>query len=741
MSGGVKSCWSSTSSVEKTAFDALQAKQSAVVAGYDPIVVEKQEVYEELLLRAINPSSSSVPGRYEKKEKEGEEKLSSSKRSNNPTKLRRQTPLVNAGYASRVLSISYSIRSFILYHEFMYSSCSASVQQQKQRNIRIVFLGCGVDVIGLWARCLSSSSLNVTIVEVDTPEVCSIKRKMLSDRRMVKNLTAEHRHRGRDDVVVDGTNYYSHDDADKTKELESESEYGTTTLYYTGKIVHPLSLSSSSITSSTPLSSNINDPSLSPDENNNKDYILVPADLNDTSTLEVILGINGEDDDIPTLVISELVLCYLPPPSTDRLLKWCSDRLCRTPDSALISLEPLGFDNSTMTSSTTRTSGDDDGIIISVEDGYRRDYCQKFDDKMKRGKSTKGIDANQLSSSFDSLFHPIGTSIEKVSCKIRKARFSEASSATSLGVVASIAAAAAAASTNSKSKTLICPEIFDEHAALVLHLQSYVFSCGLTGNNPLFRRLLCPWEQPNAFAFVRAGLPIIDPRKEILYTEIEIIDESQVRGMFQTTYDSYTKEYSAIRKMVKGVLNKDLRETETTTATAVIKKDDDGSINSDECTLKASAISNFYRSSGGIFLVAVRYTDLLSMKHDGDDDNENMINNTEHKRLRHVVGCVGIRSCEAKDIDASRTLEIFRLAVDANHRGQGIARNLLQAAELYVQEQRRNKCLRFVANTLTILDAATGLYESCGYQAEKDLPLGSKLVMRTYIKESLASQR
>ena len=129
------------------------------------------------------------------------------------------------------------------------------------------------------------------------------------------------------------------------------------------------------------------------------------------------------------------------------------------------------------------------------------------------------------------------------------------------------------------------------------------------------------------------------------------------------------------------------------------------------------------------------------MKHDGDDDNEDMINNTEHKRRRHVVGCVGIRSCEAKDIDASRTLEIFRLAVDANHRGQGIARNLLQAAELYAQEQRRNKCLRFVANTLTILDAAAGLYESCGYQAEKDLPLGSKLVMRTYIKESLASQR
>jgi ribosomal protein S18 acetylase RimI-like enzyme/O-methyltransferase involved in polyketide biosynthesis len=714
MSSGVKSCWSSTSSVEKTAFDALQAKQSAVVAGYDPIVVENRDVYEQLLLRAINPSSAQ--GGCEKEA--GEEKSSSSKR-NNPTKPRRQTPLVNAGYASRVLSISHSIRSFILYHKLISSSSSIVQQKQQRRRIRIVFLGCGVDVIGLWARCLPSS-LSVTIIEVDTPEVCSIKRKMLSDRGMVNNLT-EHCHRGRDDVV-DGTNSNA-----TTKTKESESESGST-LYYKGKIVHP---------------SSAND--------TDDDYVLVPADLNDTSTLEIILDEdnNEEDDDIPTLVISELVLCYLPPPSTDRLLKWCSDRLCRTPDSALISLEPLGFDNSTTSSSTARTSGDDDGII-SVEDGYRREYCQKFDDKMKRGKSSTTTtmhtgttnrnydDVNQLSYSSDSLFHPIGTSIEKVSSRIRRVGFSEASSATSLGVVASVAAAAAA-STNSKSKTFICPETFDEHAALVLHLQSYVFSCGLTGNNPLFRRLLCPWEQPNAFAFVRAGLPIIDPRKGIVYTEIEIIDESQVRNMFQTAYDSYTEEYPAIRKMVKGVLNKDLRETETTTATTVIKNDYDGNIDSDDSCLKASAISNFYRSSGGIFLVAVRYTDSSSMKHDGDDDNEDMINNIGLKRRRHVVGCVGIRSCEAKDVDASRTLEIFRLAVDARARGQGIARNLLQAAELYAQEQRRNKCLRFVASTLTILDAAAGLYESCGYQAEKDIPLGSRLVMRTYIKESLAS--
>ena len=412
-------------------------------------------------------------------------------------------------------------------------------------------------------------------------------------------------------------------------------------------------------------------------------------------------------------------------------MRWCSDRLCRTPDSALVSLEALGFD-------TTASVRGSNGGIISVADGYRREYCRRFDEKMKLGKSittkeTNRInvkegtdDGNRLSSS-NSLFHPIGSSTEQVSIRIRKAGFSEASSAANLGVVASVAAA------SSTSRTpLNCPEIFDEHAAFFLHLLSYVIVCGLVDISQhrihksegfkdfsLLRSLLCPWERPNALAFVRAGLPIIDLRKGIAYTEIEIIDEGQVRDMFQSTYDIYKENYPAVRKMVKGVLKNELRETTTTKH-------------------NSSAISNYYRSSGGLFLVAVRYTDSSSLKYDQDDgDDDNIKKN--HQNCRKVVGCVGIRSCEAKDADASRTLEIFRLAVDINHRGQGIARNLLQAIERYALEQRRDHSLKFVANTLTILNAAAGLYESCGYQAGKEKPLGNKLLMRTYVKDSILS--
>jgi len=476
---------------------------------------------------------------------------------------------------------------------------------------------------------------------------------------------------------------------------DSESLHGTS-FYYTGDLIAP---------SSTPSS-----PSLSSKIKNDYDYVLVPADLKDTSTLEVIVEI--EEDDIPTLVISELVLSYLPPPSTDQLLRWCSDRLCRTSDSALISLEALGFD-------TTVSVRGSNGGIISVADGYRREYCRRFDEKMKIGKSTS-----------NSLFHPIGSSTEQVSIRLRKAGFSEASSAANLGVVASVAAAAV----SSTSKTpLICPEIFDEHAAFFLHLLSYVLVCGLIDISQqkmnqsedsidfsLLRSLLCPWERPNALAFVRAGLPIIDLRKGIAYTEIESIDEGQVRDMFKSTYDIYKDDYPAIRKMVKGVLNNDLMKTTTT-------------------NYNSSAISDYYRSLGGVFLVAVRYTDSSSLKYDNDDGNNDDTKKI-HQNCRKVVGCVGIRSCEAKDADASRTLEIFRLAVDINHRGQGIARNLLQAVERYALEQRRNHSLKFVANTLTILNAAACLYESCGYQVEKEKPLGNKLLMRTYIKESILSR-
>uniref|UniRef100_A0A7S4AJP4 N-acetyltransferase domain-containing protein n=1 Tax=Pseudo-nitzschia australis TaxID=44445 RepID=A0A7S4AJP4_9STRA len=756
-----------SSSIGKTCFDAIRAKQSAVAAGYDPIGVgrHEQEVYEELLSRAVDSSSSSIPiedgGRWK-------------------AKARRQTPLVNAGYASRVLSISYAIRSYVSYHKFIsaYQHHREGEEQNKTRakkqRIRIVFLGCGVDVIGLWTRCLlptddNSNNVSVTIVEVDTPEVCSIKRKMIADQGMVKNIV-EH---------------FRGDDGD------SDSNAGSSP-YHTGTIVLP-QFSSNDRADDKPSSSSLEDGDC--DGEAPFDYVLIPGDLNDTSTLETILASNNnnnnykdnpEEDLIPTLVVSELVLSYVSPSGTDRLLRWCSDRLCRTPDSALVLLEALG---SPIVAATNGVENGYNGpaYLVSVEEGYRRDYCQKFNDKMERGRSTS-------SSSSDGFFHPIGSSGDEITRRLVEAGFARTSSTTGLGVVSSFAAAFAANSTTTttttthnnnnnddgddddvaSSKTLECPEVFDEHAALILHLRSYAMACAWIDPSQqhtrqrkhrtdvaFFRRMMCPWKrrqkrrQPGAglgrcdLAFVQSGLPIIDSRKGIVYTEIEICDEESVQNLFRNTYGKeYTDKYPAIRKMVKGVLNKDLRKTETittsmttTTTTTTTTRNQLGHHNTSSNTNTSdsnignsreaifdgsSNIADCYRSAGGIFLVAIRYTRILVEDGKPDDDDD-------QSKFRQVVGCVGIRS---SDGNADGTLEIFRLAVDIHHRGQGIASNLLRVAEEYARQRQRGRAgnLRFVANTLTILEAATGLYESHGYRAEKETPLGSKLVLRTYAK-------
>ena len=98
-----------------------------------------------------------------------------------------------------------------------------------------------------------------------------------------------------------------------------------------------------------------------------------------------------------------------------------------------------------------------------------------------------------------------------------------------------------------------------------------------------------------------------------------------------------------------------------------------------------------------------------------------------------VVGCVGIRHCESKDssLGHSGTLEIFRMAVDERFRGEGIGRSLLKVAEDFACSRGSTK---LIANTLTILDTAIRLYEACGYEIEKDTPLGKSLTLRTYAK-------
>ena len=56
-------------------------------------------------------------------------------------------------------------------------------------------------------------------------------------------------------------------------------------------------------------------------------YHLVGGDLRKLDELETkLMNDCGLDSNLPTLVLAECVLVYLPPEKTTRLLKWCSEK-------------------------------------------------------------------------------------------------------------------------------------------------------------------------------------------------------------------------------------------------------------------------------------------------------------------------------------------------------------------------------------------------------------------------------
>lgn len=529
-------------------------------------------------------------------------------------KVRRQTPLVNAGYATRVLAVSHAIDGFVQYHQHVHP----------ETEIQIVFFGCGVDVIGLWSHSLVERSDRIRILELDMPSVCATKKDLLISKGLVTEMPGPY-------------------------ETKEEGLIGQ-------------------IRTAPPKNERLSQP----------DYFLLPVDLMDTSALNRILdeSLVMDPSNAPTLVVSELVVAYLRPENTDQLFSWCASRLIRTSGSAMLLLEPLGHDE-------TKSKQ-----VTSVLEGYRRKYCQMFHSKMERGKSTNTPNSkNDIlnESSVSSSFYPIGVSIRSVEKRFRTVGFQSAH-VTTLG---------SAAAHSSKGSEFRIPEIFDEHAALILHLQSYVVATAFPhGSDGLLSRLMCP------ATYAGSEIPpLLAEEDRVVYTVLQPRDEIAMRDLFFKTYANLFDSYPAVRKMVNGILN---REFALSSDGGVEKADDD-----------SSEITTRYKSQGGCFFVAVRYVE-------GNDGE------------REVIGCVGVRRCERKD--DLNTLEVFRLAVHESCRGKGIGRHLLQMVESF---GRSRKSPKLVAHTITCLERALLVYEACGYKIEKDSPLGA-LTMRTYFKTLLS---
>ena len=541
------------SSILKTAFDAIVAKRSALSAGYQPVAQNGQR-YEELLGLICSDDDK-----------------------------KRQSPLVNAGYAVRLAVVTSTVNAFIHYHA--------------NQPVQLVNLGCGFDVLSLWAHSIDPA--NVTIYEFDTPQISSTKKELLLQKQMVADL-------GSDDCLV-----------------------------LQGRVVDPCIDCTSK----------------------QANYRLFSCDLRNIETVEPCF-LTTFDKSKPTLVISELVLTYLGRQAMDMLLQWCAQNLCCTPGSCIAAFETLGPKAPAWN---------------SVLEGYKEQYCRYFVDKLSRGLTK--FDPEEL-------FHPPGCDVPSVETRFRKAGFST-----------SLAALAGSAMLN---QALRCPELFDEHAALGLHLQSYVLVVGFAGNVEVgLARRLCPWSSVVKHDFPATTVHGLDGQTYKIRI-IQAKDQDNVRNLYRQTYEDLFDAYPSVRKMVKTGLKTDLNYS------------------ADDTDRGYSTIGARFGLAGGVFLVAV-------------DDND-----------KALLGCIGLRLCRRHEKrlsgDLDCTLEIHRLAVSPGSQGKGVGKKLIETIHSFVrQEHEEGESYGLVATTPAVLIPANNLYVSCGFHLSNE-EISGKMTINTYSK-------
>jgi GNAT superfamily N-acetyltransferase len=420
---------------------------------------------------------------------------------------------------------------------------------------------------------------------------------------------------------------------------------------------------------------------------NSSSYHLVATDLRDVKSLENAVS-SVLDPDVPTLMVSELVLAYLDESSSDQLLRWCASFLKKTKSgtSCLVLYEPLGPKYS--------SGNDKESGPTSIVEAYKESYSQHFHSKLDRGRRQTGEDA---SSEHHGLFFPIGSTCSSVERRLHGAGFGRCRA-----VLAGRAAAQA---------TRLClepMELFDEHAALTLHLSSYVLSCGFpssvsaAAHQQLFEDTMCPWM--SGF-----GPPVPLPQDNGSGGTIWLTtpagpdgDEEQLRTLFSKTYEHLFQSYPAIRKMVKSALRKDL----------------------------SSGIARRFQEKGGDFVVAVQVAPNRTDATGGGNCDR-----------RVVVGGTGLRRLSTMEQRArgipsdSIVYEIHHLFVGTNYRGGGVGSALLRACEGFATRRQR-KChgnLSLMATTPAELKQANSFYQSCGFKVTEEVRSGD-LLMRTYVK-------
>ena len=707
-----------SNSVAKTAMDAINAKLSLIDCHYTPIPHMPIDIHNV-------PETSEHPSNCPKDSRElytfllrkiiegdtdADTCSGTGTRNQKKVKVKRQTPLVNAGYAIRVSTIASSVVNFIRTKTKTDTKTKKKtyndVNESSSKKVNLMFLGCGLDITGVWANIISANSTNhdldadVQVYEVDCIHNCKTKRQAFLHANIME---MDH---DNDDDGDDDCNNLQHGTILKGRiktGFESDSEFE-----------HERQMAS-------------------------HNYTLMAADLRDIPSLENAINASSFDRTLPTLIVSELVLAYLNTGGngdfTDRLIQYISTSLCCSNDSMFLAYEPVFPDPATAS---------------SVVCGHAKDYFGQFVSKLDRGiavASTRAGTTMQKQTGDahvqNSSFAPIGQSPADVINRLRRNGFD--------GMVDCTPMANAVHILKDLSDGGQPPELFDEYASYWLHLSCYSVVCatgtgiGSSSKNSIPSylnvrdyRAICPWIQDldkatagcfrlfKELVFVKKIKEFdgekLEQESSLILTSIKSGDQEQVRNLFKNTYSQMFEEFPSVKKLVKSALKTDLNARNPGTLQQTPTTGDID--NTEHCS-----IWKHYSNENGAFFVVKTST---------DEENTNgtvIIKECNSK----VVGCIGVKkslapSKSVSDDSISMFYEINRLCVDPTYRGDGIGRILLNSVENFV----RSKVLSGVtvglfASTPEVLEAANGLYSSNGFFILDESQIG-KMTINTYLK-------
>jgi ribosomal protein S18 acetylase RimI-like enzyme len=651
-------------SISKTAIDSLKAKLSAADSGWlqsdghDDVVSsydDQLDGYIKLLEKIHKCIDDNNNGQHQ---------------TNTNKRRRRQTPLVNAGYAARMAVMTFLVEEWI--DSVVISSLRRQIPNNGQGDddapaggsINIVVLGCGLDALGLWSKHAleknhHQTTLRLQVYEIDAHDNCVLKQQALERSGILHECLAMKKRRDEDAV--------------------KNSLFGIIT---EGSI-------------NTMMESNS-----TKDDSNMVDYHLLAMDLRDirkdTSLLKRALDSTGFDGSNPTLVLSELVLAYMEYESVNAILQSIvvQDRLSDNEFSMFACLEPM------LPTISTEQHNDSlvDQKLLSVRDSYARDYAKQFLEKLNRGTCSSGTEEEN-----SNMFHPLGVNEEMITARFISCGYSMAN----IGVASlNMATAKVACARRKKQPRFLCAkEPFDELAALKLNLGCYAVACAFASSSDNEMRGAFPWLKQ----------PLNDSSATIKITPISDAGEDMLVGeLYSRIYTHLYDEQPAIRKMVKSALKMDLRADSS----------DDGS---------SSAISNRFKAKGGEFWVAydMKSSEMVGCVgirqrktreyHYGDDDRESssssILSVVEYEVQRLAVD----DQHRGKGIGKSLLNAVYEYSLQHGMRTQNS--EMLESTRISP---------KLWAVTPEILVAANKLYKSNGFRKEESFEGG--LCMNVYCK-------